>query len=143
MPIFVYPNRTNMTHFDLNSIIKEYNLDTAQVASVLYPDVKYPKLAINRVIRGEVSITVEQLENLAKFLGVPPSQLFTLGSWKDATKNGLLSFKKDNWLVTLSYNNTYLTVYKDNKAVYNSVFSIGEMSVKEFTDYLDNLISNL
>ena len=132
-----------MTHFDLSSIIKEYNLDIAQVASVLYPDVKYPKLAINRAIRGEVSISVEQLENLAKFLGVLPSQLFTLGSWKDATKNGLLSFKKGEWLVTLSYNNTYLTVYKNNKVVYNSVFSIGEMPIKEFIEYIDNLISNL
>lgn len=131
-----------MTQFNINDIIRDYSLDTDELANVLFSDVKYPKLALNRIIKGEASLSVEQLEKLASHIGVLPSMLFMLDTWKDATENGHLGFKKGVFRIMLNYNNAFLTIYKNDKVVAELVTNVQDMSVGRFTEYLDNLITN-
>ena len=131
-----------MTQFNINNIIREYSLDADELAKVLFPSAKYPKQAFSRILKGEASLSVEQVELLAAHIGVLPSHLFMLDTWKDASENGLLAFKKGVFLVKLNYNRTFLTLYKNNEVVDQRVVATNDMSVKDFIEYLDNLISN-
>lgn len=130
-----------MTQFDINSIVENYNLDVDELAKVLFPDAKYPKPALSRILKGESSLSVDQLEKLAAHIGVMPSELFMLDTWKDASENGLLAFKKGRFLAKLNHGNTFLTLYEDGKVVATGLID-SCISVSDFVKYLDNLITN-
>lgn len=130
-----------MTQFNIVDIIKAYSLDQDELAKVLFPVAKYPKQAFSRILKGEASLSVEQLETLAGYIGVLPSQLFTLGTWKDASENGILAFKKGPFLAKLNHGNTFLSLYKDGKLLTYGFIDKG-IALSDFIEYLDNLISN-
>lgn len=129
-----------MKYFNLNNIIAAYSLDIDKLAKALFPSAKYPKLALDRILKVEASLSVDQLEKLAAFIGVMPSELFMLGTWKDASENGLLSFKKGVFLVKLNHGNTFLTLYKNDEAVTQRFIDSG-ISVSDFIKYIDDLIT--
>lgn len=129
-----------MKQFDINSIVKDFNLDKDEIAKVLFPDAKYPKLAFNRIVKGEASLSVEQLEILASHLGIMPASLLTMNSWRDATEDGFLTFEKGLFKVKLNYNGAFLSVYKDNKLV-EQMITGASMSIDKFIELIDDLIS--
>lgn len=129
-----------MKYFNLNNIITAYSLDTDKLAKALFPSAKYPKLALDRILKGEASLSVDQLEKLATFIGVMPSELFGLDTWKDASENGLLMFKKGAFLVKLNHSYTFLTLYKNDIFVTHGFIDKG-ISVSDFIKYLDDLIT--
>lgn len=129
-----------MKYFNLNNIIAAYSLDTDKLAKVLFPSAKYSKLALDRILKGEASLSVDQLEKLAAFIGVMPSELFMLDTWKDASENGLLMFKKGVFLVKLNHGNTFLTLYKNEEAVTQEFIDNG-IGLSDFIKYIDDLIT--
>lgn len=129
-----------MKQFDINNIVKDFNLDKDEIAKVLFPDAKYPKLAFNRIVKGEASLSVEQLEILASHLGIMPASLLTMNSWRDATEEGFLAFEKGLFKVKLNYNGAFLSVYKDNKLV-EQMITGASMSIDKFIELIDDLIS--
>lgn len=129
-----------MTQFNINSIIENYNLDIEELAKVLFPDAKYPKLAFTRILKGESSLSVDQLEKLAAHIGIMPSELFMLDTWANASGNGLLAFKKGRFTAKLNHGNTFLSVYEDNKVITTGFIDSG-ISIDDFTKYLDNIIT--
>ena len=129
-----------MKQFDINGVIKDFNLDKDEIAKVLFPDAKYPKLAFNRIVKGEASLSVEQLEILASHLGIMPASLLTMNSWRDATEDGFLTFEKGPFKVKLNYNGAFLSVYKDNKLV-EQMITGASMSIDKFIELIDDLIS--
>lgn len=129
-----------MSQFNINGIIRDYSLDVDELAKVLFPFTKYPKQAFARILKGEASLSVEQIELLAAHIGVLTSQLFALDTWKDASENGMLAFKKGVFLAKLNHGNSFLTLYKNGEVVEQG-FCDNSISLKEFTEYLDNLIT--
>ncbi len=135
-------NDTNMEHFDINGVIRRYGLDPDELARALFPKAKYPRLALDRIIKGEGSLDVARLEALAAFAGVLVTDLFTAGDWKGSSAEGHLSFIKGPYEAKLNYNGVYLTVLKDGIPVGQSVSNVPAMTVQEFINYLDNFINN-
>lgn len=129
-----------MTSFDINKIISTYKINIDALASILFPGIKYPKLALNRVLNGTADLSVTQLEKLADYIGVKPSDLFLTGTWKDASENGCLSFKKGPFLAKVNYNGAFTTLYKNGEVI-EQIISGSDMKVKDYIDFLDNLIS--
>lgn len=129
-----------MTQFNINNTIRDYNLDVNELAKVLFPSAKYPKLALDRILKGEASLSVEQLEKLAAHIGVMPSELFMLDTWKNVSENGLLRFEKGAFLAKLNHGNSFLTLYKSGEVVAQGFIDNG-ISLSDFIEYLDNLIT--
>lgn len=135
-----------MTQFKLTEIIASYKLDKDELAKVLFPGAKYPKMALTRVLKGEASLSVDQLEILADFIGVTPSQLFMLDSWKDITTTEdlidscCLTLEKGAYKVKLNFDGAFLTLYKDGEVVYRQITGT-DTPVKKFIEYLDDLIT--
>lgn len=134
-----------MTQFKLTEIIACYKLDKDELAKILFPGAKYPKMALARVLKGEASLSVDQLEILADFIGVTPSQLFMLDTWKDITTTEdmvdgcCLTLEKGTFKVKLNFDGAFLTLYKDGEVVYRQITGT-DTPVKKFIEYLDDLI---
>lgn len=128
--------------FNINRIIEHYNLDTEEVAKVLFPHVKYQKLALDRILKGEAFLDTDQLETLAKFAGVFVHDLFFIADeWKGSSEDGHIVFLKGEYKVKLNYNGAALSIYKGTQLIHNELV-LGTMSVAEFIDHINKVINN-
>lgn len=128
--------------FNINSIIDYYKPDIQNLAKMLFPTVKYPRLAFDRVLRGEACLDVVQLERLADYIGVLVTDLFSVNTWKGSSEGNCLTFIKGKYKVKLNYTGVYISIYKDDELIYQALSNVPSMTVNEFINYLDNLIKN-
>lgn len=128
-----------MEQFNINNVIEHYGLNVDDVAQALFPHVRYKKQALGRVLKGETNIDTDQLQELAKLAGVFPHDLFTQDGWKGKSEDNCLTFVKGLFKAKLNYNNVHLSLYKDNKLVYQEI-TTPNMELTEFLTYITNLI---
>lgn len=131
-----------MEHFNINNVIEHYKLNTEDLARALFPTVKYPKQAFDRILKGEANLDIIQIERLADHIGVLVTDLFSIDTWKGFSEDGYLTLRKGQYKVKLNYNGVYLSIYKDNVLIEQSISNIPNMTVREFINFLDNLIKN-
>lgn len=131
-----------MEQFNINSVIEHYKLNKEDLAKVLFPTVKYPKQALDRILKGESHLDITQVEKLANYIGVLVTDLFSANTWKGSTEDGCLTFLKDQYKAKLSYNGVYLSIYKDNVLIEQKISNMPDMTIQEFINFLDNLIKN-
>lgn len=135
-----------MKAFNINRIIEHYQVQNIEeLSKVLFPNVKYPKQAFDRVLKGETDLDSSQIELLASYLGVLPSDLFTLDDWKGGwdSDNKCLTFIKGTYQVNLNYNGVFITVYNSGKMIRQIVTSqIINMPLTDFIQYINKLIKN-
>lgn len=131
-----------MEQFNINSVIEHYKLNTEDLAKVLFPTVKYPKQAFDRVLKGETDLDIKQVEKLANYIGVLVTDLFSAGTWKGSSEDGCLTMLKGQYKAKLNYNGVYLSIYKDNVLIEQKISNVPDMTIQEFINFLDNLIKN-
>lgn len=131
-----------MEQFNINNVIEHYKLDIEDLAKVLFPAVKYPKQALDRILKGEGSLDITQVEKLAKYIGVLVTDLFSANTWKSSAEDGCLTLLKGQYKAKLNYNGVYLSIYKDNVLIDQKVSNVPSMTIREFINFLDNLIKN-
>lgn len=127
--------------FNITKVIELYKLDVNEVAEALFPNVRYKKLALDRVLKGEATINTEQLQALAKLAGVLTSDLFNIDSWKGSTEDGHLTFLKGDYKAKLNYNGAWLSLYKNNELIKQEMFT-PNMTLDEFIQHITELTIN-
>lgn len=135
----IYPS---MEAFNISEIINYYKLNSDDLARVLFPTVKYPKQAFDRVLKGEADLDIKQIEKLATYVGVLITDLFYTNTWKGSSENGYLTLIKENYKVKLNYNGVFISIYKDDKLIEQKISNVPDMTMREFIDFLDNTIKN-
>ena len=131
-----------MEQFNINSVIEHYKLNTEDLAKVLFPTVKYPKQAFDRVLRGETDLDIKQIETLASYIGVLVTDLFSAGTWKGSTEDGCLTMLKGDYKVKLNYNGVFISIYKNNNLIEQKISNVPDMTMHEFVNYIDNFIKS-
>lgn len=131
-----------MEQFNINNVIEHYKLNTEDLAKVLFPTVKYPKQALDRILKGEANLDITQVEKLANYIGVLVTDLFSTNTWKGFSEDKCLTLQKGQYKAKLNYNGVYLSIYKDNVLIEQKISNVPNMTVQEFINYLDNLIKN-
>lgn len=132
-----------MKTFDITKVIEYYSPNIEELSKVLFPHIKYPKQAFDRVIRGEANLDTVQLESLASYLGVMITDLFSIEDWKGSWDSGCkcLTFVKGLYRVNLNYGGTFITVYKDGKVIHQEIKANSDkMTLTDFIQYINNLI---
>ena len=141
-----------MEKFNIQKIIEHYSPNTEELSRVLFPYIKYPKQAFDRVLKGEANLDSAQIELLANYLGVLVADLFSVDDWKGEWDNKLRcltfvkglyqgNFVKGLYQVNLNYGGSFITVYKDGKMVHQEIKSNADgMSLTDFIQYINNLI---
>ena len=128
-------------NFNINKVIERYKLDTEEVASALFPHVRYQKLALDRVLKGEACLNTDQLQVLAKLAGVFVHDLFTVDDWKTSSEDGCLTFIKDDYKVKLNYKGVYLSIYKEQELIHQEL-ALNNMTITEFIEHINKVINN-
>lgn len=131
-----------MERFNISNVIEHYKLNTEDLARVLFPTVKYPKQAFDRVLKGEANLDITQVERLASHIGVLVADLFSVNTWKGSSEDGCLVMLKGEYKVKLNYNGVYVSIYKNNNLISQNLSNVPSMTVQEFINYIDNFIKN-
>ncbi len=131
-----------MEQFNINSVIEHYKLNTEDLARVLFPTVKYPKQAFDRVIRGETDLSIKQVETLASHIGVLVTDLFSAGTWKSLIEDGCLTMLKGNYKVKLNYNGVFMSIYKNDSLIEQKISNALDLTIREFVNYINSFIKN-
>ena len=131
-----------MEQFNISNVIEYYKLNTEDLAKVLFPTVRYTKQAFDRVLKGEATLNIIQLERLANYIGVLVADLFSANTWKGSSEDGCLTMLKGEYKVKLNYKGVYVSIYKNNEPIYQKFSNVPDMTVNEFINYLDNIIKN-
>lgn len=131
-----------MEQFNINSVIEHYKLNTEDLAKVLFPTVKYPKQAFDRVLKGETDLDIKQIETLASHIGVLVTDLFSAGTWKGSTEDDCLTMLKGDYKVKLNYKGVFISIYKNNNLIEQKISNVPDMTMHEFINYLDNFIKS-
>lgn len=131
-----------MEQFNISNVIEHYKLNTEDLAKVLFPTVKYPKQAFDRVLKGEANLDITQVERLASHIGVLVTDLFSANTWKGSSEDGCLVMLKGEYKVKLNYNGVYVSIYKNNNLISQNLSNVPSMTVQEFINYIDNFIKN-
>ena len=129
-----------MEQFNINSVIEHYKLNTEDLAKVLFPTVKYPKQAFDRVLKGETDLDIKQIETLASHIGVLVTDLFSAGTWKGSSEDDCLTMLKGDYKVKLNYKGVFVSIYKNNNLIEQKISNVPDMTMHEFINYLDNFI---
>lgn len=132
-----------MEQFNLPKIIECYSPNVEELSKILFPHVKYPKQAFDRVLKGEANLDSAQIESLATYLGVFVADLFSVANWKGNwdMQDKCLTFVKGPYRVNLNYRGSFITVYKDHKLINQQIKAHADsMSVEDFIQYINTLI---
>ena len=130
-----------MPGFNIIKVIEKHKLDIEAVAKVLFPKAKHPVLALTRILENKAYLDVHQLESLAKFIGVPPGDLFYIEDWHCNTYDNFLTFSKGDYRVILNKGGYFLVVMKGDEIIEQVVTSHEILTIKQFIDFINNLIS--
>lgn len=128
--------------FDINKVIEHYNLNVDEVAEALFPNVRYKRSALGRVLSGEATIDTEQIQKLASLAGVIVSDLFMFDDWKGSSEDGCITFIKGEYKAKLNYNGAYLTLYKGAEIIAKEITAANSLSINSFINHINDLIKN-
>ena len=123
--------------FNLQDIIKAYDLDKAKCARVLFPENKQPDRALERVLSMESPLDTDQLYRLAKWLRVPVSLLF--GSWRATRKEGRIVFQMGEY--TAFYDEGVVTITKAGEIFDSLILSEKSISLDSFINIINNKVN--
>lgn len=126
---------------DIFKIIKHYGQDINVVAKVLYPNVRYPRLALDRIKKGEADLSMSQLYRLADFLGLFVTDLFDFDTWKGSgLDNDAITFTKGEY-TALIHPNGLISMRKGHKVIYNGTIN-SNTTIDDLLTTLNKIIDN-
>ena len=133
-----------MSTFNLQNIIKKYNLDEGFLAEQLFPENKFPKLALTRICMGASHLNTEQVCKLAELLGVVVSELFNECNWNKTISGNIIKFHRNNHRVELNLDTHVSEIFLSDKFVASEVL-ISDKNIKlsEYLKLVDETIINL
>ena len=133
---------TNNFTIDVNKIIEHYNLDKDKVAEALFPNNRYKKIALDRILTGKAVIDANQINALSNMIGILPQELYMISDWKGTFENKCIVLKQNEYTAKINHNGAFLSLYKNDDLIYQEINALN-ISLDNLINHLDNLIKKL
>lgn len=129
-------------NLNITKIVQHYGQDINVVAKVLYPNIRYPRLALARVEKGEADLSTSQLYRLADFLGIFITDLFAFDTWKGSgLEDNAITFEKGEY-TALVHPNGLISVRKGTNVIYNGIAIQKQTTIDDLLTILNNITDN-
>lgn len=138
-----YIKITSMKDINLKHLIESRDLCYNEVAVLLFPDNKHPKLALNRVLKGEARLDSAQISRLAAFMKVEISDLYGLPGWKASLgEDGIHVFKNGEFTARLNTTTWTTEVFKNDELLHGTIIHSGCMSLENYIQQIHKFLFN-
>lgn len=132
-----------MKKIDLNSIIESSGLDRKGVAQELFPDNKYPELAMNRILRGEALLDSDQIQKLSGLARMEISELFEGRPWVQSHGPGILKFLSDGYRVEIDQSTWTARLFHGDSLVWEDLLTFPSIPLTDFLNSINIRIAKL
>lgn len=130
-----------MQTIDLSTILEKTNFTKDEIAEILFPNHKFPNLAINRVIKGELKLDADQIGKLSSFTGIPIEDLFAISGWRMESQNDEIQFSNGEFKAFLNTETWTTKIFHNDSMFHESVIHSGFTPLSEYFQKLNELIS--
>ena len=124
----------------LSQIINDSKLDRAQLAIDLFPSHKHPTAALDRILKGDGELTYSQIVRLAYIAGISPAELFDPAPFKAKVSGDLITLTSGDFRAELNTKSWSSTIFAKNKMVHEFILHAQAITLKEYIQYLNELI---
>jgi len=128
-------------YLDLNSIVEEFNLDVDALSQILFSSNKFPRPALDRVLKGTAKLDSDQMLLLADYLSIPVQELYNFGGWKSYSKNDVLTLTRNAYVAKLNLVTFELSLSKEGDMIYNKIIVQKTITLSDFVKELDKYIN--
>lgn len=139
MPTLASKNQINMKTIDLEAIIENNQLDTDALAVELFPNNKYPKMALSRVLKGEALLDSNQVSKLAMMLNVDISTLYT-GGWKAVSKKDLHIISNKEFRAELNTKTWESKVFVNDTLYHSTLLHVSGITLLEYIENINKIV---
>lgn len=129
-----------MSKIDLKKIIEEQNLDVKVIATELFPGNKYPKLALDRVLKGDAFLDSNQISRLSLMTEIPIQFLYDSGSWTKKMTKDLITFESGEYRAELNTSSNITKVFHKGSLFHESVIHKNSITLSEYLSEVKKLI---
>lgn len=126
-------------------LIETSGLTLKEVAEQLFPGNKYPYLALRRVLSGEAMLDMAQASKLSLLTGIPIEQLYSGSGWTGpapSDQKNVLVLENQDYRAELNTATWVTKLFHKNSLFHESVIHAGTISLEEYVQSLDQLITN-
>ena len=134
-----------MQVINLGQLIEAHKLDPKELAAELFPGIKYPKLALNRILSGEAFLDANQISRLSLYTGIPIEGLYSGQEWqiKSDSSDILRIISPDGaYRAELNTQDWTTKIFDRDTIFHEEALPSGSMSLRAYIAYLNNLITN-
>lgn len=112
-----------MQEIKLAEVMDRYNLDKRVLAKSLFPGNKYPREALERILKGIGRLNSDQISRLSLITGGPMSALFTGEGWAIQYIKPLYAFNCKGFRAEYILQTGVVKVYDIDSLFHAAVFS--------------------
>lgn len=126
---------------NLRELIEQRGLKTREVAEFLYPDNKFPRVALQRVLDGKALLNSEQVSRLAAWLGISTDSLYK-GGWSSEFKGETCILTNGNYRAELSIRTGETKVFHLGALFHEIILHDPAISLSQYVELLNAIIKN-
>ena len=142
MSYYLYSKLKHMKTIDVKKVISTAGLDYSEVAAQLYPGSGHPRLALNRVAKGDGQLDAVQISKLALLAGVSISEVFGESPWSGIAQGSKLTLLNGDYKAELDKETWAVKVFDKGSLFHDEVLVKKHIPLSEFIEMLNSLILN-
>jgi len=131
-----------MKTIDLTKIIEGNNLEVKAVAAELFPCVKYPKLALDRILKGESKLDSDQLSRLSTYTGLEIEELYSGKNWRVKSKEGMIILEAEEYRAVINTQAWTTTLFHKKTILHDTIIHNNTISLDQYIKKLNTIINN-
>jgi len=130
-----------MRAIKLKELVSIQGLDTKELAEQLFPNNKYPRLALNRVLDGKAVLDATQISKLSMLTGISIEKLYSGEDWKAKNMRGIHTFTNGEFRAELNTETWVTKIFHKNSLFHEAVIHSGQTPLSEYLNKLNILIN--
>jgi hypothetical protein len=129
-----------MKTINVKDIIEKANLNKVEVAIQLFPDNKFPALALNRVINEELPLDANQISKLSLLAGIPIADMFSGENWKASLKGNVHTFTNGEYRAELNTDTWITKLFHNSSRIHEELIHSKAIPLSDYLTKLDLII---
>lgn len=126
---------------NLRELIEQRGLKTQEVAEILFPGNKFPRVSLHRILNGKALLNSEQVSRLAAWLRVSPDSLYK-GGWSSEFKGETCILTNGNYRAELSVETGETKLFHLGSLFHEIVLHAPAIPLSQYIELLNTLIKN-